>query len=124
MRARAYFSGPIIDRFRKLNVMDAAREEGEKKGKREGSCPLWPRSCLSTSLLTSTTSARLLRTAAFFPTSDVYERAHFSIIFNLPLLPFVSPVFSHQGLCRSYPARCNHNATRRLTLLRDDWLYN
>jgi len=66
----------------------------EGKGRQKGFVSsLWPYSRLSTSLLTSTIPARLLRVAAFFPTSDVYERVHFSLIFNPSLLPFISPVF-------------------------------
>lgn len=72
--------------------MDAA--QGVKKGEKERVRVLSVAAFVPFNFpLTSTTPVRLLRAAAFFPTSDVYERAHFSLIFNLPLLPFVSPVF-------------------------------
>lgn len=97
--ARSSLFRPIIDRFRKLNVMDAARMRGREKGrerKRErrresergrggkerererdrGFVSLWPRSRLSTSLLTSTIPVRLLRTAElFFPPMCTSERS-------------------------------------------------
>lgn len=100
--------------------MDIARKVKEKDT--GGSCPLSVAASLSPRAfqLPFKRSPPLCAfpVVAFFPASLIYTSEQLcSLIFNPPLLPFVSPVFLTKAcvlffLC----SRHNHNAMRRLTL--------